>query len=95
MLNGNMIVGAMSTGELLARVAHDKHAEALTRPGAAPMVQGGREMVGFILVNGDGIESDDDLEDWIRYCEAHVRTLPPKTAKPAAKKAASKKVSKG
>jgi TfoX/Sxy family transcriptional regulator of competence genes len=89
MHDGNMIVGAMSTGELLARVDRTKHEETKKRPGATAMMQGGREMVGFILVDGDGIETDEDLEDWIRYCLDYVKTLPPKEKKPA-KKAAPK-----
>jgi TfoX/Sxy family transcriptional regulator of competence genes len=89
MLNGNMVVGAMSSGELLARVDRDRHEEAKGRPGASPMVQGGREMVGFILVTDEGIEDDAALAGWIAYCQDYVKTLPPKEAKPA--KAAAKK----
>jgi TfoX/Sxy family transcriptional regulator of competence genes len=92
MLDGNMIVGAMSTGELLARVDRDKHKEAKTRPGASAMVMGDREMVGFIMVDGDGIETDEDLEGWINFCLDYVKTLPPKDAKPVKK--ATKPVSK-
>jgi TfoX/Sxy family transcriptional regulator of competence genes len=85
MLNGNMVVGAMSTGELLARVDRDRHEETKRRPGALPMIQGGREMVGFILVTDEGLEDEDALKAWITYCQDYVKTLPPKDAKPAAK----------
>lgn len=92
MHDGNMIVGAMSTGQLLARVDRSRHEEALKRPGASTMHQGGRDMVGFIFVDGDGIETDEDLEGWIAYCLDYVKTLPPKAVKkPSAKRAAAKK----
>ena len=77
MLHGNMVVGAMSSGTLLVRVGPNLHDQALSRPGAQPMVQGGREMRGFIEVT-DGIEDDDDLKDWIDFAWAFVPTLPPK-----------------
>lgn len=77
MLRGNMVVGAMSTGYLLARVGPGLHDEAKARPGAQPMMQGGREMRGFIEVT-DGIEDDDELKAWIDYAWAFVETMPPK-----------------
>lgn len=87
MLHGNMIVGAMSTGQLLARVDRSEHEAAKARPGAHPMIQGGREMVGFILVTDEGIEDEDALRDWVGYCEAYVKTLPPKDVKAPARRA--------
>lgn len=86
MLHGNMIVGAMSTGQLLARVDRSQHEAAKARPGAHPMIQAGREMVGFILVTDEGIEDEDALKGWIRYCEDYVKTLPPKDAATPAKR---------
>lgn len=82
MLNGNMVVGAMKSGALLMRVGPDKHAEARQRPGAAPMVQGGREMVGFVEVTDEGIADDDALKETIAYAWEFVKSLPPKQPKP-------------
>lgn len=82
MLHGNMVAGAMSTGDLLLRVGPDKHEEAKTRPGASAMVQGHREMIGFIEVAGDVVEDLDALADWLEFAESFVRTLPPKEAAP-------------
>ena len=82
MLNGNMVAGAMSTGMLLLRVGPDLHAEAKTRSGASPMVHGGREMTGFIEVDGDAVEDEDALVEWLAFAEGFVKTLPPKEAKP-------------
>jgi hypothetical protein len=78
MLDGNMLVGPLKDGSLLARVGKDNYAEALARPGAGPMTFTGRAMSGFVEVNGDGVETDDDLAEWIAYSERFVATLPAK-----------------
>jgi TfoX/Sxy family transcriptional regulator of competence genes len=78
MLNGNMFVGVMATGELLVRVAPGDDEAILARPGVAPMMMGERRMKGFVGVTDEGIESDERLAGWIAYAEAHVRTMPPK-----------------
>jgi TfoX/Sxy family transcriptional regulator of competence genes len=78
MLNGNMVVGAMKSGALLMRVGPNRHEEAKLRPGAAPMIQGGKEMVGFVEVTDEGIEDEDALEASIAYAWEFVETLPPK-----------------
>lgn len=75
---GNMIAGAMRSGALLVRVGPARHDEARTRPGATPMLQGGKEMRGFVEVTDEGIETDEALLDWIAYSEKFVKTLPPK-----------------
>lgn len=85
MLYGNMVVGSMSTGEMLMRVGPERHAAAIARPGASTMVQGGREMIGFVIVANDAVEDDDDLKDAIGFAWDFVKTLPPKDAKPPAK----------
>lgn len=78
MLDGNMLVGPLKDGTLLARVGKDRYAEALQRPGAGPMTFTGRPMSGFVEVNDEGIETDEALRDWIEYAETFVKTLPPK-----------------
>jgi len=78
MLNGNMLVGTLKGGALLARCGKDNYAEALERPSAGPMTFTGREMAAFVQVTADGIETDEALADWIAYAERFVRTLPPK-----------------
>lgn len=78
MLHGNMMVGVMSTGELLVRVAPGDEKAILARPGVAPMTMGERTMKGFVGVTDDGIEDDDALAGWIAYAEGHVKKMPPK-----------------
>ena len=83
MLSGNMVCGATKPGTLLLRTGPERYREALTRPGAGPMLMGEREMSGFIEVTDD-IEDDDNLADWIAFALDFVGTLPPKDAANAA-----------
>jgi TfoX/Sxy family transcriptional regulator of competence genes len=78
MLFGNMVVAAMKSGALLARVGPERYEEAKRRPGAAEMHMGKRRMSGFLEVTDEGIDSDEALKDWLDYSETFVRTLPPK-----------------
>jgi TfoX/Sxy family transcriptional regulator of competence genes len=78
MLDGNMLVGLLKDGGLLARVGKPGYADALARPGAAPMTFTGREMSGFVQVHDEGIETDAALADWIELARRFVITLPKK-----------------
>ena len=84
-LNGNMLVGTMKGGELLARVGDAQEARALALPGARRMDFTGREMKGFIMVAADAL-GDDVLREWISMATAFVGPLPPKTGKKSARK---------
>lgn len=96
MLNGNFVVGAMSTGDILLRADPAKLAETMALPGAGPMLMGEREMTGFYTVEFDRIAHDDDLQEWIDRSWSYVKTMPQKkpkasTAKMAVAKRAAKK----
>lgn len=76
MLNGNMLCG---TGDdrYMFRVGKEAEAEALARPGAAPMDFTGRKMGGFVWVDADAaIEAG--LDTWIDFAAEFVGALPPK-----------------
>jgi len=81
MLNGNMIGGADrqkdGTGRFMFRVGKDYEAEALNRPGARIMEQGGRRMSGLIFVDEDDCPGST-LDDWITLALSFVGPLPPK-----------------
>ena len=79
-LNGNMMVGTMKGGELLARVGDEQEAEALAKPGARRMNFTGREMKGYIMVAADAL-TDAALRDWISMASAFVGAMPPKRKK--------------
>lgn len=81
MLNGNMLGGAnrQKTGErrFMFRVGKDNEAEAMKRPGAITMEQGGRKMTGLIFVFEEDCDAEN-LRDWIALALTFVGNLPPK-----------------
>jgi len=81
MLEGNMLGGAHreKTGEQLFmfRVGKENEAEAMTRPGATPLVMGGRKMGGMVFVDAEACD-DTALRDWVALALDFVGGLPPK-----------------
>ena len=86
MLNGNLLAGASSRG-LLLRVGREREGEALTRPGARPMVMRGRTLEGYVYVDPPAL-SPEAVRGWIELALPYVRTLPPKAAKTRRRKPA-------
>jgi TfoX/Sxy family transcriptional regulator of competence genes len=84
MLSGNMIAAASDRG-LLVRVGKDAESEALSRPGAQPMIMNGRTMPGYIRVEGAGLDARA-VKSWLRLARAFVETLPPKKTTAKAKR---------
>ena len=82
--NGNMLVGTMKGGELLARVGDQQERQALALPGARRMDFTGREMKGFVMVAADAL-SDAALREWISMATAYVGPMPPKRGRSAAR----------
>lgn len=85
MLRGNLVACADGRG-LLVRVGEDGKEKALAR-GARPMVMNGREMSGFVWI--EGVPNARAVGAWLRLARAFVDTLPAKkknSAKPAPKK---------
>lgn len=82
LLNGHILVGCKKDGSILISVGKDNHDEAAVRPGTTAMVHNGRVMSGFFWIDGDAIEDDDALADWIRFAEKAVAQRPLKVEKP-------------
>jgi TfoX/Sxy family transcriptional regulator of competence genes len=78
LLNGHILVGAKKDGRILLSVGKQHFAAALERPGASPMLHGGRTMTGFVWVEADAIEDDDTLREWVELAERWVSAMPPK-----------------
>jgi TfoX/Sxy family transcriptional regulator of competence genes len=91
LLNGHILIAARKDGSALLSVGKEHNDEALSRPGATQMIHGGRVMRGFIFVDGDALEDDDDLRDWVRTAERWVAAMPVGIAAKAPAKAAAKK----
>lgn len=82
LLNGHILVGCKKDGGILVSVGKDNHEAAKARPGTTEMVHNGRVMSGFFWVDGEAIDDDDALEDWIRFAAHAVAQRPQKVAKP-------------
>jgi TfoX/Sxy family transcriptional regulator of competence genes len=85
MINGNMSVGIVTSGELMTRFDGKRHAEVSEWPGAKPMTYGKPGMKGYLFVDANAVASAAALEKWVRLSLEFVNTLP---AKRPAKKAA-------
>ena len=77
MVNDKMIVSAGKTGDLLVRVAADRHETLLGEPGAEQAQMGaGREMgAGWITVAPEGIADDGRLTFWVDMAMRHNRAI--------------------
>lgn len=77
LLDGNMAVG-VSGDELMVRVGTEAFEETLTHDGVRPFDMSGKRMKGWILVGGQGIAEDKDLERWVMTGMDFAGSLPPK-----------------
>ncbi len=77
LLDGNMSVG-ISGDSLMVRVGADATDDALSRPHTRPLDMSGRPMKNWILVAPSGIQSDEELAEWVGRGVGFARSLPPK-----------------
>jgi len=77
MINDKMIVCAMRSGDLLVRIAPERHEELIARPGATQAEMGtGRSMgPSWLSVAADAIADDDQLRGWLDVTLQYNRTL--------------------
>ena len=77
MLDGNMCCCVTEHG-LMVRVGTDAYEDALAQPHARVMDLTGRPMRGWVLVELEGLTSDDVLARWVTQGAEFASTLPPK-----------------
>ncbi len=77
MVHGNMAL-AIDKDRLMVRVGPDRYEASLNKPHAGPMDMTGRPMRGFVLVNAEGMDKKEDLQDWVQQGMAFALSLPPK-----------------
>lgn len=53
---------------LMARIGPERYDEAMKIKGCKPMDFTGRPMKGFVYVEADGIDMENDLAEWIQRC---------------------------
>ena len=77
MVNGHMTCG-VDAEHLMVRVGPAQYEEALAKPYARVMDFTGKPLKGFVFVDAEGFDSDQELADWVEMSLAFVRELPPK-----------------
>ncbi|HJT75794.1 MAG TPA: TfoX/Sxy family protein [Gemmataceae bacterium] len=78
LLNGNLLVGVRKDS-LLVRLGPDEDDEALKEPHVSEFNISGRgTMKGWVVVGLEGVQGDDQLNDWIGRAMKFVSTLPAK-----------------
>lgn len=77
MLHGNMCVGIWQTS-LIVRLGPDQATTALKEPNVVEFDITGRPMKGWVMVEADGVETDEQLDGWIEQAVEFVETLPRK-----------------
>lgn len=67
MLDDKMLCGIVKN-QLMARIGTDAYQEALKKEGCSEMNFTGRAMKGYVFVDEEAIDMDDDLEYWLDLC---------------------------
>lgn len=65
MVDDKMCVGILKD-DLMARIHPDEYLESLSRKGCREMDFTGRPMRGFVLIDPEGTDMDQDLSYWIQ-----------------------------
>ena len=77
LLNGNLLVGVWKDS-LCVRLGPEQAEEALPEPHVKVFDITGKPMKGWLLVEPEGVQDDDDLKNWIERASKIVKTLPAK-----------------
>jgi TfoX/Sxy family transcriptional regulator of competence genes len=77
LLHGNMLVGVWRDA-LIVRLDPDEYANALMEPHVKEFDITGRSMKGWVLVESEGVEDNDQLTVWVDRASRFVKTLPKK-----------------
>ena len=77
LLNGNLLVGVWKES-LIVRLGPDEGEEALPEPHVRKFDITGKPMKGWVLVEPEGVEGDDQLAGWIQWAVKFVGALPAK-----------------
>jgi hypothetical protein len=77
MLHGNMCVGVWHTS-LIVRLGVEQATAALKEDHVVEFDPTGRPMKGWVVVEAEGLETDEQLQGWIEKAVEFVETLPRK-----------------
>jgi TfoX/Sxy family transcriptional regulator of competence genes len=77
LLHGNMCVGVWKTS-LIARLGPEEAPAALKEPHVVEFDVTSRPMKGWVMIEPDGLETDQQLSHWVAQSTTFVSTLPRK-----------------
>jgi TfoX/Sxy family transcriptional regulator of competence genes len=78
LINGNMAVSASSKGGLLLRIDPAQAGSLVSEPHVQRFEMRGREMDGWLRVDAQALDIEDDLTRWVGHGVTYARSLPPK-----------------
>ena len=78
LIDGHMAVSASGQGGLLLRVDPAESASLVEEPHVRRFQMRGREMDGWLHVDAEAVENEDDLRRWVSLGVTKARSLPPK-----------------
>ena len=78
LVRGNMAVSASSQGGLLLRIDPADAGSLTSHPRVRRFEMRGREMDGWLRVDPEALEHDDELRRWVDVGLAYARSLPAK-----------------
>ena len=78
LVGGHMAVAASREGGVLLSVDRSDTDALLQKPHTRPMVMRGREMLGWLRVDPDGVRTKRQLAPWVKRGVARAGSLPPK-----------------
>ena len=79
LIGGNMSVSASGQGGMLLRCDPSETESLVQDPHADRFVMRGRAMDGWLRVEPEALESDDELKRWVGVGVGYARSLPPKS----------------
>jgi hypothetical protein len=78
LIGGNMAIAASGQGGVLVRVDPAESERLVSTTDATTAVMQGREMPGWLRVDGPHIEPDDELTKWVKLGVGYASSLPTK-----------------
>ena len=78
LVGGNMAVAASGQGGLLVRVDPEESLALVTSTPARLMEMRGRELRGWLRVDADEVQTQDELSAWVERGVSFARSLPTK-----------------
>ncbi|MGH3331398.1 MAG: TfoX/Sxy family protein [Nocardioidaceae bacterium] len=78
LVNGNMAVSASSQGGLLLRIDPGQAESLVDQQHVRRFEMRGREMDGWLRVDVEVLETDDELRRWVHHGLTYARSLAPK-----------------